>query len=142
MNLPFGSITSWQQFENTFINRFGDGKTLGTLLLEIARLIINENEKFKEFNQRFFTLLNKIPDKPPEAIQVEYYTDALPLTVAMLVKRKGIRTLKENFEEAIQVEKDLASIHRDNDESETSNSEKNGKKNREVKSDGKYVVIM
>ena len=76
-------------------------------------------------------------------IQVEYYTAALPLTIAMIIKRKEIRTLEENFEEAIKIE-DLASIstHRDNDESEASTSEKQEKKNREVKSDGKYVVIM
>ena len=80
------------------------------MLLELAKLKVNENEKVKEFNQRFITLPNKIPDKPPEAIQVEYYTIALPLTVAMFVKRKGLRTLEENFEEAIQIEKDLAPI--------------------------------
>lgn len=68
--------------------RFGDDKTSRTLLLELARLKINENEKVKELNQRFITLLNKIPDKPSKAIQVEYYTDALPLTIAMFVKRK------------------------------------------------------
>ena len=44
-NLPLGSITSWQQFENAFIIRFGDDKTSRTLLLELARLKINENEK-------------------------------------------------------------------------------------------------
>ena len=62
----------------------------------------------------------------------------------MFVKRKEIRTLEENFEEAIKIEKDLASIstHRDNDESEASTSEKQGRKNRDVKSDGKYAVIM
>ena len=108
--LPFGSITFWQQFENAFIIRFGDDKTLGTLLVELARLNINTNENVKEFNQIFITLLNKIPDKLPEVIQVEYYTASLPLTVAMFVKRKEIRTLEENFEEAIQVEKVLASI--------------------------------
>ena len=104
--------------------RFGDDKTSGTLLLEIARLKINENEKVKEFNQIFITLLNKIPDKPPEAIQVEYYTAALPLTFAMFVKRKEIRNLEENFEEAIKIEKDLPSIstHQDNVESEASTS--------------------
>jgi hypothetical protein len=141
-NLSSGSITSWQQFENAFITRFGDDKTSGKLLLELARLKIKENEKVKEFNQRFITLLNKIPDKPPEAIQIEYYTIALPLTVAMFVKRKEVRTLEENFEEAIQIEKDLASIstHRDNDESEASTSEKQGKKNKE--SYGKDVVII
>ena len=92
------------------------------MLLELAWLKINENKKFKEFNQLFITLLNKILDKLPEAIQVEYYTAALPLIVAMFVKRKEIRTLEENFEEAIRVEQDLASIHRDNDENEASTS--------------------
>jgi hypothetical protein len=44
----------------------------------------------------------------------------------MFVKRKEVRTLEENFEEAMQIEKDLASIstHRDNDESEASTIEK------------------
>ena len=59
------------------------------------RLNINENEKINEFNQIFITLLNKILDKPPEAIQVEYYIVALPLTVAMFVKRKEIRTWRK-----------------------------------------------
>jgi hypothetical protein len=130
--------------ENAFITQFGDDKTSGTLLLELSRLKIKENENLMEFNQGFITLLNKIPDKLPEAIQVEYYTIALPLTVAMFVKRKDIKTLEENFEEAIQIEKDLASIstHRDNDEGEASTLEKQGKKNKELKSDGKDVVIM
>ena len=81
---------------------------------------------------------------PSEAIQVEYYTVALPLIVAMLVKRKEIGTLEENFDEAIQIEKDLASIstHRENEESEASTLEKHGKKNKEVKSDREDVVIM
>ena len=34
-NIPSGSITSWQQFENEFITQFGDDKTLGTLFLEL-----------------------------------------------------------------------------------------------------------
>ena len=97
-------------FTFTFIIRFGDDKTSGTLLLELERININENENVKEFNKIFITLLNKIPDKLPEAIQIEYYIAVLPLSVAMLVKRKVIRNLEENFEEAIKVEKDLASI--------------------------------
>ena len=62
----------------------------------------------------------------------------------MFVKRKEIRTLEENFEEAIEVEKDLASIstHQGNEESEASTSEKQGKKNKEVKSYRKDMVII
>ena len=46
--------------------------------------------------------------------------------------------------EAIKVEKDLASIssHQGNEESEASTSEKNGKKNKEIESDGKDRVIL
>ena len=51
-------------------------------------LSINKKEKVKEFNQRFITLLNKIPDKPTKAVQIEFYTAALLLPVAMFVKRK------------------------------------------------------
>ena len=102
------------------------------MLLEISRLNINKNEKFKEFNQRFITLLNRIPDKLTEVVQIEYYTIALPLPVAMFVKRKEFRTLEENFEEAVKVEKDLASIstHQGNEEREASTSEIMGRRTR------------
>ena len=61
----------------------------------------------------------------------------------MFVKRKEIRTLAENFLEAIKVE-ELASIsiHQGNEESEASTSKKNGKENKEVESDGKDMVIL
>ena len=74
--------------------QFGDDNTLGTLLLELSRLKINVNEKVKEFNQRFITLLNKIPNKSSKVVQIEYYTTSLPLLLAMFVKRKEIRTLE------------------------------------------------
>jgi hypothetical protein len=46
--------------------------------------------------------------------------------------------------ESIKVEKDLASIstHQGNEESEASTRENNGKKNKEVESDGKDMVIL
>jgi hypothetical protein len=52
--------------------------------------------------------------------------------------------LEENFEEAIKVEKDLASIsiHQGNEESKASTLEKKGKKNKEVELDGKDMVIL
>ena len=52
--------------------------------------------------------------------------------------------MAEKFGEAIKVEKDLATIsnHLGNEESEASTLEKNGKKNNEVESDGKDMVIL
>lgn len=62
----------------------------------------------------------------------------------MFVKRKEKQTLAENFVEAIKVEKDLEAIynHLGNEESEGSISKKNGKKNKEIESDGKDRVIL
>ena len=79
-----------------------------------------------------------------EVVQIEYYTVALPLPVSMFVKRKEIRTLADNFLEAIKVEKDLASIsaHQGNEESEASTSEKNRNMNKEIESDGKDRAIL
>ena len=96
------------------------------MFLEISRLRINKKENVKEFNQIFITLLNNIPDKPTKAVQIEYYTSALSPPVPMFVKRKEIRTLAENFFEAIKVEKDLASFstHQGNEESQASTSKK------------------
>lgn len=87
------SITSWKQFETTFMTQFNDDKTLGILFLYISMININKKEKVKDFNHIFITLLNRIPDKLAEAVQIEFCIVALPPPVAMFVKRKE----KKNF---------------------------------------------
>ena len=67
---------------------------------------MNENEKVKDFNERFMSLLNGIPIKPTETVQIEHYVSALPPNIAMFVKTQRKLTLVDNFAEAIQVEKD------------------------------------
>jgi hypothetical protein len=109
-NLTVGSITSWQQLKTTFLTQFGDDKTSGILFLDISRIKFDKKDKVKEFNQIFINLLNRIPDNPTESVQVEFYTTALPLTIAMFVKAREKRTLAENFVEYVKLEKDLASI--------------------------------
>ena len=101
-----GSIASWQQFETTFISQFGDDKTLGMMVLELSRMICDKKDRIKEFNQIFINHLNRIPEKPAESIQVEFYTNALPPSIAMFVKARRKRTLAENFIEALKVEKE------------------------------------
>ena len=81
-------ITSWQQFETTFMTQFGDDKTSEILFLEISQIKINKNENVKDFNQRFITLLNQIPDKSVESIQIEFYISSLPPLVGMFIKGK------------------------------------------------------
>lgn len=105
-----GSITYWQQFETAFISQFGDDKTSRMMVLELLRMRCDKKDRIKDFNQRFINHLNRIPEKPAESIQVELYTAALPASVAMFVKARQKRNLAKNFIEALQVEKDIASI--------------------------------
>ena len=92
-SLSLRSITSCKQFEIAFMTKFGDNKTSGILFLEISKININKNENVKDFNHRVITLLNRIPDKPTEVVQIEVYTITLLPLVSMFVKRKE----KKNF---------------------------------------------
>jgi len=71
---------------------------------------MNENEKVDDFNERFVSVLNRIPIKPVEIVQIEYYTSTLLPNIAMFVKTQRKLTLADNFAEAIQVEKDFETM--------------------------------
>jgi hypothetical protein len=90
--------------------QFSDEETLGIFSLGLLGIRMDENEKVKDFNQRFITLLNKISIKPIEEVQIEYYTSALPPNIAMFVKNQEKLTLVDNFVEDIKVEKDLEAL--------------------------------
>ena len=89
---------------------FSDEEKPRILSLEILGIRMNENEKVKDSNQIFITLLNRIPIKHFQAVQIEYYTFALPPNIAMFVKNQEKLTLVDNFVEAIKVEKDLVAL--------------------------------
>ena len=92
-SLATKSIAAWKQFETSFLSLFGDDRTSRVLVLELSRIRFEKNEKVKYFNQRFINLLNHIPEKPAESIQVEFYTAALPPAIAMFVKAREKGTL-------------------------------------------------
>ena len=67
-NLALGSITSWEKFEEAFMAEFSNEESPKILPLELLGIRMNENEKVKDFNERFVSLLNRITIKPVEAI--------------------------------------------------------------------------
>ena len=66
-SLTQGSITSWGDFSQAFLNKFGEDKTPAMLALELARIKMENKERIKYFNHRFLTLLNIIlvASQPP-----------------------------------------------------------------------------
>ena len=70
-NLAPRSITSWEKFEKAFMAEFSNEESPKIFPLELLGIRMNEKEKVKDFNERFISLLNKIPIKPAEAVRIE-----------------------------------------------------------------------
>ena len=106
-SLPSGSITSWDIFPDHFLTKFGDDRSIATLLNDLSNLKVEPKEPIKEFNARFNKLLNKIniDSRPSEQVRSEWYITALPSNIAIFVDRAAKSTLAENMKEAIAVEK-------------------------------------
>ena len=104
------------------------------LFSELSTIRFDKKDKVKDFNQRFVNLLNRILENPAASIQDEFYTVALPPSIAMFVKAREKRTLAKKILEAIKVEKDMASIssHQGNEENKPSSSEKRIKKRKGI----------
>ena len=74
-SLPSGSITSWDIFQEHFLTKFGDDRSIMTLINDISNLRAEPKEPIKDFNSRFNKLLNKIhtTSKPSDQVQSEWY---------------------------------------------------------------------
>jgi hypothetical protein len=105
-NFPVRSITSWTKFQKYFLDKFAEETTTRALMDEFFTTTMSSKEKVKDFNQWFTTILNKFqPEaKPTQELQIEVYTNALPASISMFVKRASKMTLAENFEEAKTIE--------------------------------------
>lgn len=111
-SLRIGSITSWDAFQQAFLDKFGDEKTPKALLLELSGLKMEIKEKVKNFNIRFNTLFNRIPatTRPTEEVLMEFYISALPIPTTMWVKRSNMQTLQGAINEAVKVENEMLSL--------------------------------
>ena len=83
------SIVNWDGFEKEFLGKFGNQKTIVTLMKEILSMRMEKKEKFQDFNQRFTTLLNNfnVATKLAEESLIEYYTTTLDPSITLFIKR-------------------------------------------------------
>ena len=105
---------SWNIFQEQFLTKYGDDRSLATLVHDLSNLRIKSREPIKEFNSRFNKLLNKIPtdDKPSEQVRIEWYITALPSNIAIFVDRAKQPKLAENMKEALAVEKSVIALEK------------------------------
>jgi len=129
-SLRIGSITSWDDFQWAFLDKFGDDKTHVALVLELPRLKMETKEKVKDFNIRFNTFFNRIMANatPTNEMIMEFYITALLVPIVMLVKRSNAQTLQGAIDEAIKVENEMINLttcHHTIEEKKASQSSKN-----------------
>ena len=60
-SLPSRSITSLEIFQEQFLTKFGDDRSMATLINDLSNLRAKSKEPIKDFNLRFNKILNKIP---------------------------------------------------------------------------------
>ena len=74
-SLPFGSIISWDIFQEQFLTKFGDDRSIATLINDLSNPRAESREPIKDFNLRFNKILNKIPtaSQPSEEVRSEWY---------------------------------------------------------------------
>jgi hypothetical protein len=75
-------------------------------MVELFSTTMSPEEKVKDLNQWFTTILNKFQPEanPTHELQIEVYANSLPTSISMFVKRATKHTLAENFEEAKMIE--------------------------------------
>jgi hypothetical protein len=73
---------------------------------ELFTTTMNLEERVKDFNQIFTTILNKFQPtvKPNQELKIKVYDNALLDSISMFVKRATKKTLAGNFEETKTIE--------------------------------------
>lgn len=112
-------------FKEKFLAKFGDDRTIASLINELSNLKAKKEEKVKYFNSQFNKLLNKIPtlSAPGVDLQIEWYISSVPSNIALLVDRENLATLANNMKANLYVEKHIISL-----EKKTSQEDKKSKK--------------
>jgi hypothetical protein len=109
-NLPDASITSMDQLEKTFLEKWGMKlEDIQTLLKRLQYTKQTENETVWDFRNRFEGLLYQIPRDhyPEDKCLVYLFTNALLVHLGFLLSKKRPKTLHEAGNMAIQIKANI-----------------------------------
>ena len=81
-----GSIRDWDTFQEVFLAKFGDDRTITSLINDISNLKANPDENIKDFNSKLNKFLKKMPStsKPIVEVQIECIYHLFPLILQFL----------------------------------------------------------
>jgi hypothetical protein len=112
-NLFEASITTMEQFEKVFFERWGiQQEDIPVLLKELKHIRQAEDETVKEFQIRFENMLYQIPKShhPEERYLVHFFTCALLGYLSFPLDEITPRTLDEAYYMAVMIEENISSF--------------------------------
>jgi hypothetical protein len=112
-NLPNASITTMEQFEKTFLERWGiQSEDIPTLLKELEHMKQAEDETVGDFQDRFENMLYQIPEShhPEERYLVYLFTYALLGYLSFPLNEIAPGTLNEAYYMAAVIEEKVSSF--------------------------------
>jgi hypothetical protein len=110
-NLPDASITTMEQFEETFLRRWGiQLEDIPVLLKRLEHIKQTEDETVRDFQDRFEDILYQIPEShhPEEKYLVHLYTHALLVHLGFPLSKRSPRTLNEAHSMAARIEQNIS----------------------------------
>jgi hypothetical protein len=110
-NLPDASITTMEQLEETFLEKWGiQLEDISVLLKRFEHIKQTENETLRDFQSRFEGTLCQIPrsHRPEDEYIVHLYTHALLVHLGFPLSKRGPRTLNEAYGMATRIEQNIS----------------------------------
>lgn len=99
-SLPVSSIRNGDTFQVIFPAKFGDERSITSLINDTSNLKANSDERIKYFNSRFNKLLKKIvaASKPSADVPIYWYISSLPSNITIFVGRANRAALVKKHE--------------------------------------------
>jgi hypothetical protein len=110
-NLCNASITTMEQLEETFFERWGiQLEDISVLLKRLEHIKQTEKETIRHFQDMFEGILYQIPEihHPEDKYIIHLYTNALLVHLGFPLSKKGPRTLIESHIMATRIEKNIS----------------------------------
>lgn len=119
--LPNASITTWEELETSFTQKWGEKRNHEYLLREFNAIKKKPKEDISKFNKRFNKQYNNLPTeiKPPPAVACVAYLGPFEFDFGFTLRERNSPTLDQLQVGALEVEANLASIGKSSGKQET-----------------------
>jgi hypothetical protein len=110
-NLPDASIMTMEQFEETFLERWGiQLEDIPVLLEKLEHIKQAEDETVRDFQDRFENMLYQIPEihHPEEKYLIHLFTRALLAHLGFPLDKRAPRMLNEAYSMAARIEENIS----------------------------------